>query len=203
MVVAEPDGAPELSVTPRSATWRTHSSAIVGLTDGRLTVYDAAGKLLLDEYAPARRLTPVTVEGQPWLATRRSSTAGPTRALRPRPAPEPADELQRRGRRTRPAQHGHRGAVPAVDARLRHPVGQCLDHAGGQSGALRARIGADWRAEGPRPSAWYCIKVVHSQASTSTTVSFTTRRAGPRKLGDKPPRLVRTRMAMRCADSAR
>ena len=71
MVVAEPDGAPVFSATADTATLRTpRSSATVGLADGRLTVYDAAGKLLLDEFAPARRLTPVTIEGQPWLATR-------------------------------------------------------------------------------------------------------------------------------------
>src|SRR5690606_31349163 len=71
MVVTEPDGAPEFSATAEAATLQTaHSSAVVGLSDGRLTVYDAAGKLLLDEHAPARRLTQVTIEGQPWLATR-------------------------------------------------------------------------------------------------------------------------------------
>ena len=71
MVVAEPDGEPEFSSGAETASLRTDkSSAVVGLSDGRLTVYNSAGELLLDEYAPARRLTPVTVEGQPWLATR-------------------------------------------------------------------------------------------------------------------------------------
>src|SRR5690606_19114013 len=71
MVVAEPDGTPEFSATAEAATLRTgHSVATVALDDGRLTVRDAAGRLLLDEYAPARRPTSVTVEGQPWLATR-------------------------------------------------------------------------------------------------------------------------------------
>jgi alpha-D-xyloside xylohydrolase len=71
MVVAEPDGAPEFSANAEIATLRMpQSSAVVGLSDGRLTVYDAAGRILLAEYAPARRLAPVTIEGQPWLATR-------------------------------------------------------------------------------------------------------------------------------------
>lgn len=71
MVVAEPDGEPGFSATDEAATLRTaHSVATVALDDGRLTVYDAAGKILLDEHAPARRLNPVTIEGQPWLATR-------------------------------------------------------------------------------------------------------------------------------------
>jgi alpha-D-xyloside xylohydrolase len=71
MVVAEADGTPEFSANAEIATLRMQqSSAVVGLSDGRLTVYDAANKILLAEYAPARRMTPVTVEGQPWLATR-------------------------------------------------------------------------------------------------------------------------------------
>ena len=70
-VIAEPDGEPAFSTSAEAATLQTgRSSAVVGLSDGRLKVYDAAGAMLLDEYAPARRLTPVTIEGQPWLATR-------------------------------------------------------------------------------------------------------------------------------------
>jgi alpha-D-xyloside xylohydrolase len=71
MVVAEPDGEPTFSANAEIATLRMpQSSAVVGLSDGRLTVYDAADRILLAEYAPARRLTPVTIEDQPWLATR-------------------------------------------------------------------------------------------------------------------------------------
>src|SRR5690606_24059665 len=82
MVVAEPDGEPAFSATAETATLRTeHSSAIVRLADGRLTVHDAAGKILLDEYAPARRLTPVTLEGQPWLATRAQFNRGTDEGL--------------------------------------------------------------------------------------------------------------------------
>ena len=71
MVVAEPDGAPEFSATAEAATLRTpRSVATVALGDGKLTVHDERGRLLLDEHAPARSLTPVTIEGQQWLATR-------------------------------------------------------------------------------------------------------------------------------------
>lgn len=70
-VVADPDGNPVFTVTSNLAALQTpRASALVGLSDGRLTVYRGDGTLLLDEYAPARRLTPVTIEGQPWLATR-------------------------------------------------------------------------------------------------------------------------------------
>jgi alpha-D-xyloside xylohydrolase len=55
--------------------------ATVGLSDGHLTVHDAAGKLLLDEYAPARKLTPLTIEGQPWLATRSQFNRGTDEGL--------------------------------------------------------------------------------------------------------------------------
>lgn len=82
MVVAEPDGAPRFSATAGTATLRTeHSSATVGLADGRLTVFDAEGEVLLDEHAPARRLTPVTIEGQPWLATRAQFNRGTDEGL--------------------------------------------------------------------------------------------------------------------------
>ena len=71
MVVTAPDGEPAFSATADAVTLKTaRSSATVTLADGRLTVHDATGKVLLDEYAPARALTPVTLEGQPWLATR-------------------------------------------------------------------------------------------------------------------------------------
>ena len=55
MVVAEPDGNPGFMLRDGVAVLQTpQSSALVGLSDGRLTVYDVAGRLLLDEYAPAR-----------------------------------------------------------------------------------------------------------------------------------------------------
>ena len=71
MVVAEADAAPAFRRAGEIATLTMpQASAAVSLTDGRLTVRDPAGAVLLDEYAPARRLTPVEVEGQGWLATR-------------------------------------------------------------------------------------------------------------------------------------
>lgn len=71
MVVREADGEPLFTQDGQIARLTMFSGhAVVGLTDGRLTVYDRTGGVLLDEYAPARRLDPVSVEGQPWLATR-------------------------------------------------------------------------------------------------------------------------------------
>jgi alpha-D-xyloside xylohydrolase len=71
MVVAEADGSPKFTTTADEATLTTpQSRAQVRLADGRVRVFDAASKLLLDEYAPARRLDPVTIEGQAFLATR-------------------------------------------------------------------------------------------------------------------------------------
>ena len=71
MVIAEPDGMPDYSLTDTTAYLRTETgSAAVALDDGRLTVFDPAGAVLLDEHAPARRITPVEFEGQRWFATR-------------------------------------------------------------------------------------------------------------------------------------
>jgi alpha-D-xyloside xylohydrolase len=82
MVVAEADGEPVFSANVEVATLRMpQSSAVVGLSDGRLTVYDAAGRILLAEYAPARRLTPVTIESQPWFATRAQFNRGTDEGL--------------------------------------------------------------------------------------------------------------------------
>ena len=71
MVVQQADGEPLFTQGDGFARLTMFSGhAVVGLADGRLTVYDRTGAVLLDEYAPARRLDPVMVEGQPWLATR-------------------------------------------------------------------------------------------------------------------------------------
>lgn len=71
MVNKDPDGAPLVSVEGDRAVLRTsHGSASIALGDGQLTVRDSAGAVLLDEHAPARRITPVEIEGQPWFATR-------------------------------------------------------------------------------------------------------------------------------------
>lgn len=71
MVVADADGQPVFRrdgevaylVTPKA-------SAAVGLADGRLTVFNSQGAVLLDEFAAARETTPKVIEGQPWFATR-------------------------------------------------------------------------------------------------------------------------------------
>ncbi|WP_160752522.1 TIM-barrel domain-containing protein [Qipengyuania algicida] len=71
MVVKEPDGNPRLAVANGEAELSSEvSRAQVRLSDGRLRVFNAVGKLLLDEYSPARRIAPVKLEGQRWYATR-------------------------------------------------------------------------------------------------------------------------------------
>jgi len=82
MVVAEADGAPQFASDGESASLTTdRSRAMVRLSDGQLRVFDAAGKPLLDEFAPARRLDPVTIEGQPFLATRAQFNRGTDEGL--------------------------------------------------------------------------------------------------------------------------
>jgi len=82
MVVQQADGDPQFAVTAEAATLTTpQSRADVRLADGRLRVSDAAGRLLLDEYAPARRLDPVTIEGQPFLETRAQFNRGSDEGL--------------------------------------------------------------------------------------------------------------------------
>ena len=71
MVVAEADGAPHFASDGERASLATpQSRAVVRLSDGQISVFDSVGKPLLEEYAPARRLDPVTIEGQPFLKTR-------------------------------------------------------------------------------------------------------------------------------------
>lgn len=71
MVVAEADGTPVFRSDGAVATLvMPQASAEVSLADGRVTIRDPRGALLLDEYAPARKLAPVTIEGQAWLAMR-------------------------------------------------------------------------------------------------------------------------------------
>ena len=71
MVVKQADGEPAFRVEGETASLSMpRASATVALSDGKLTVRDAQGDVLLDEHAPARRLDPVTIEGQPFLATR-------------------------------------------------------------------------------------------------------------------------------------
>ncbi|VVT01318.1 TIM-barrel domain-containing protein [Erythrobacter sp. EC-HK427] len=71
MVIAEADGAAQFSTDGAWASLvSTGGTAMVQLSDGRLVVYGREGELLLDEYAQARTITPVELEGQQWFATR-------------------------------------------------------------------------------------------------------------------------------------
>ncbi|QDH35238.1 TIM-barrel domain-containing protein [Porphyrobacter sp. YT40] len=71
MVTAEADGTPAFAHDGAVARLvMPQASAEVSLADGRVAIRDSEGKMLLDEHAPARRLDPVTLEGQSWLATR-------------------------------------------------------------------------------------------------------------------------------------
>lgn len=82
MVIAEADGSPRFTRDKRSASLATsRARAVVRLSDGQVKMFDAAGTLLLDEYAPARRLDPVTIEGQEFLATRAQFNRGTDEGL--------------------------------------------------------------------------------------------------------------------------
>ncbi|GAA0268628.1 glycoside hydrolase family 31 protein [Alteraurantiacibacter aestuarii] len=82
MVIHDADGEPVFYQDQAIASLTTHMGhAVIGRSDGRLTVYDAAGTLLLDEYAPARTLQRVQIEGQQWLATRAQFNRGSDEGL--------------------------------------------------------------------------------------------------------------------------
>jgi alpha-D-xyloside xylohydrolase len=71
MVVAEADGEPTLTINGDVAYLVTaKGSAEVTMSDGRLSIFDQTGTLLLDEHAAARTITPISIEGQTWFATR-------------------------------------------------------------------------------------------------------------------------------------
>lgn len=71
MVVKQPDGDPLFGQTnDYAALQMPDSRAVVRYSDGKLMVLDGENNVLLDEHAPARRMEPVEIEGQPWLATR-------------------------------------------------------------------------------------------------------------------------------------
>ena len=77
MVVLEADGEPELKVAPGEAILETPTSRLsVDLADGKVRVFDATGTVVLEEYAPARTITPVEIEGQSWFATRAQFNRG-------------------------------------------------------------------------------------------------------------------------------
>ena len=87
--------------------------------------------------APASRCSPKTSTPRARAGRFAALQSGNGRSvLRLGPAPERADESQRRRRRARAAQHGHRRAVRGVDAQLRRAMGQQRHHAPRQSEAL-------------------------------------------------------------------
>ena len=82
VVTAQPGGSPQLSVEEGNAILATaQSRAVVRLSDGKVQVFDAAGTVLLDEYAEARRIEPVMLEGQQWYATRAQFNRGTDEGL--------------------------------------------------------------------------------------------------------------------------
>ena len=92
------------------ADHRPRPRPMVDLATGNVSFRDAAGEAVLAE-SGAPVFAPASAEGQPFLAITPAVQPRHGRGLlRPRPAPEPADELQWRGRRARPAQHGHRAS---------------------------------------------------------------------------------------------
>ena len=85
----------------------------------------AGGRVVLAESATAS-FAPATPKARHCLDPPAVQPRHRRGLLRPRPAPVRADELQRRGRRARPAQHGRRDSVRRLDAQLRPAVGQSV-----------------------------------------------------------------------------
>ncbi|WP_305098401.1 glycoside hydrolase family 31 protein [Croceibacterium aestuarii] len=82
MVVESADGSPDFRTEDHVAVLGTaSSSASVGLSDGKLRVFDPAGHILLEENPEARRLLPVEIEGQDWLAIRSQFNRGTDEGL--------------------------------------------------------------------------------------------------------------------------
>ena len=70
-VVADPAGSPDIVDHGADAVLQTvGASAKVAKADGALTITDADGKVLLEEFRPARSISPVVLEGQQWFSTR-------------------------------------------------------------------------------------------------------------------------------------
>ena len=123
------------------------------LADGDVTFRNAAGEADPDRER-ARQLPPAHGEGRPiWLVAPAVQPRHRRGLLRPRPAPEPADELQWRGRRARPAQYGRRrsrsSSRPAITVCcgtiIRSPasaIRRPMRFAGGEADGLNV-IGAD------------------------------------------------------------
>ena len=82
MLVAEADGEPQVDIDAQQAVLTSSlGHAVVRLSDGRLTVFDAAGDILLEEHAPARTIDPVELEGQIWSKTRAQFNRGTDEGL--------------------------------------------------------------------------------------------------------------------------
>ncbi|ESQ92306.1 glycoside hydrolase family 31 protein [Asticcacaulis benevestitus] len=80
MTVATPEGAFTVSETKKDVTLKTgKASAVVSLETGLVTFYNAAGKPVLTEKQAA--ITPVTIEGQSFVATRAQFNTGTKEAF--------------------------------------------------------------------------------------------------------------------------
>ncbi len=105
--------------------------ARVSLTNGAVSFTDQSGKALLAEVPGAA----------PAQGVSQRFNAGTDEGLyRLGPTPERAARPERRGRRARAAQHGHRGAVRGLDAQLRRAVGQQRHHAHRRPETVRSRV---------------------------------------------------------------
>jgi alpha-glucosidase (family GH31 glycosyl hydrolase) len=80
MTVATPEGAFTVSETKNDVTLKAgKASAVVSLETGLVTFYNAAGKPVLSEKQAA--ITPVTIEGQSFVATRAQFNTGTKEAF--------------------------------------------------------------------------------------------------------------------------
>ena len=102
----------------------------VDLATGEVAFLDARGAPVLVEKEGGRSLVPAEVQGEKTFHVRQEWGENDGRgALRPRPAP--ARPAGHQGLRPRPlAAQRHRGrALPRLEPRLRHPLGQHVLHA--------------------------------------------------------------------------
>lgn len=148
MVVAKADGAPRFLKQGDVAYLVTpQASAAVGLSDGRLTVYDPQGAVLLDEYAPARRLTPVEVEGQQWRSTRVQFNRGTDEGLYGL-GQHQNRQMDYNGKDVELAQHNMAIAVPYLVSTKGYGIlwdNASITRVGDP--APYAKLALDWRAE--------------------------------------------------------
>ena len=140
MVIASNAPVPSFKVEKRENDVVLETSQIiarVSLTNGVVQFTDRAGSPLLAEMS-----TPTPQKG-----VSQRFNPGTDEAFYGRPAPERADESQRRGRRARSAQHGYRGAVRAVESQLRRAMGQQRRSRASAIRSLMARVA---RSQDPR-----------------------------------------------------